>query len=172
MQPKLKTPSSTAPSPESSPSLLASPAVPFDLAVAMADTAEERDGFHDLAVAHGFFNPRQLIRLRNSYRLLKLLEAQVARGVSADQRISQEQMMRMIFWQDFLQGFAREERERLTRWLLHEEPLKEILPQAQEVIDRVTEPLRKSLGEDSAARETAHERSARFASLLVLPRGD
>ncbi len=37
----------------------------------MRDTAEERDEFRALALEFEFINPRQLIRLKNSYRVLK-----------------------------------------------------------------------------------------------------
>jgi hypothetical protein len=165
-----KEPDGQLSSPEPDRSLFAEPSVPVDLTVAMTDTAEERDRFYELALAHGFFNPRQLTRIRNSYRLLKLLEAQVAQSSPGD--LSHEQMMRMIFWQELLQAWPRHVRDGLGGWLLGHNPPKDLPAEARSAFQAVAQPLRDCLGTDEVARRATYDRCAAFASLLVLPRGD
>jgi hypothetical protein len=69
---------------------------------AMRETTEERDRFYDLAVKFKFSNPRQLLRLRNCYRLLKALNSQKEHQI--------EDLLPMIFWQEFLHAQRREMR--------------------------------------------------------------
>jgi len=59
----------------------------------MKETETERDRFTALAHGFHFTNPRQLRRLRNCYRLLKLLHPQ---------REMWKQLMTMLFWQEFV----------------------------------------------------------------------
>ncbi|MCF6210304.1 MAG: hypothetical protein L3J88_07510 [Gammaproteobacteria bacterium] len=66
----------------------------------MQDTAFERDLFAGLTRDIGFHNPRQLIRLRNSYRLLKGYRHS-REGGPVDVRWV-EHLLHGLFWYEFL----------------------------------------------------------------------
>ena len=67
----------------------------------MADSAGERLWFEELAGVLGFSNPRQLIRLKNSYRFLK--GAYHRKGkVGGDGRSACRAMMCALFWSEYL----------------------------------------------------------------------
>ncbi len=79
-----------------------------DLNRLMKDTAFERDLFAKLADSMRFRNPRQLIRLRNSYRLLKGYRHS-CKGSDLDQGLV-EYLMHGLFWYEYL--YQRTEQER------------------------------------------------------------
>ncbi|MCP4257251.1 MAG: DUF4062 domain-containing protein [Planctomycetes bacterium] len=60
----------------------------------LKDTAADRNMFYDLTQEFHFMNPRLLLRLRNSYRFLKVLDSAEV--------FDRKSLMRMLFWQDFL----------------------------------------------------------------------
>ena len=66
---------------------------------AMRDTTEEREEFERVARASEVHNPRQLRRLRNTYRFIKTSSA------SLDWR----KLMVMLFWQDCLHSLSSDE---------------------------------------------------------------
>ena len=57
----------------------------------MIETPKERDDFIRLSTIFKFTNPRQLLRLRNSFRILKKL----------NENYTSEQVMTQLFWQEF-----------------------------------------------------------------------
>ena len=65
----------------------------------MAETKTEVEQFIDLATQFQLSNPRQLRRLRNSYRLLKVLHPD----------LQSERLMHMLFWQEFLHTLPQSE---------------------------------------------------------------
>jgi hypothetical protein len=65
-------------------------------AVLMRETLDEREHFAALVEGFQFNNPRQMKRLRNTYRLLKVLDHQR----SNMQRLKRK--MTMLFWQEYL----------------------------------------------------------------------
>jgi hypothetical protein len=81
--------------------ILADPSRPFEveptpdkpLQTPMRETANEVLRFKELTQASGFANPRQLRRLRNSYRLLRRLYGDDYKW---------EQLMTALFWEEFL----------------------------------------------------------------------
>ncbi len=79
---------------------------------AMRDTAAESDHFIQLLTGFGLANPRQLTRLHNSYRLLKLLRA--LHQVQA----SNEQLLAMLFWLEHLNSAKPQQRAALEAQLL------------------------------------------------------
>ncbi|MEM7627242.1 MAG: P-loop NTPase fold protein [Planctomycetota bacterium] len=70
----------------------------------MRDTPAELELFAELCPDHGFNNPRQLIRLRNTYRLLKALDwtRRPAAAQEADLGHDPEWLMRTIFWYEYV----------------------------------------------------------------------
>jgi hypothetical protein len=79
----------------------------------MMETRGERDYFKKMAVTFETTNPRRLSRLRNTYRLLKLLDAH---GEHPREYRNRE-LMGMIFWQEYLHQWPAETREVLTEAL-------------------------------------------------------
>lgn len=71
-----------------------------DREVVMQDSAFERDLFSELTRDMGFHNPRQLIRLRNSYRLLKGYRHS-REGGRVDVRWV-ERLLHGLFWYEYL----------------------------------------------------------------------
>ena len=65
-----------------------------DESAEMTDTAEEKSYFTEMCSLFGLHNPRQLIRLRNCYRLLKRIE-------SPNEEEWRPQML-LLFWLEFL----------------------------------------------------------------------
>lgn len=70
----------------------------------MVETVEEQANFGELVKLFGMNNPRQLIRLRNCYRMLKRLRHEAS---SKDFK----SMMTMLFWLEYLH--AKQHKERL-----------------------------------------------------------
>jgi hypothetical protein len=67
----------------------------------MEHSSEELEHFKELAVLFGFSNPRLLRRMRNSYRLLKVLE----------RKEGQLSLMNMLFWQEYLNTLDQDDRD-------------------------------------------------------------
>ena len=106
----------------------------------MQDTKDERDEFYDMAKMFRFSNPRQLLRLRNCYRLIKALELQKAHKEKRALGFEQLQgFMRMLFWQEFLHNRPKDLREACVEALygdidaktISDEQTKDIVGQAK-----------------------------------------
>ncbi|MCC5904761.1 MAG: hypothetical protein JJU13_01020 [Balneolaceae bacterium] len=76
----------------------------------MAETGDEKDYFSELCKLFGLHNPRQLIRLRNCYRLLK--------RIYNPSEKEWKPKMAMLFWLEFLYGQQHEDRIRIEKCML------------------------------------------------------
>jgi len=87
----------------------------------MEDSVRERELFAELTAAMGFNNPRQLIRLRNSYRLLKGYRH--SRG-SAMRWPLLSSLMHGLFWYEHLYQMRLDQRQHaeLVAWLWGDNP--------------------------------------------------
>jgi hypothetical protein len=142
-------------------------AQPVNLALEMQHTVEERELFSQLAAEHRFTNPRLLLRLRNGYRLLRLIEAEFGHDVTP-----LSLLMRAIFWQEFLHQWPRETRRQLEAALFSPEEAPDALPAAaEEVLGAVAPQFQELLGRGEAA-QSVYRSVAALAALLVLPHGD
>src|SRR4029078_8209 len=111
-----------------------------------------------------------LIRLRNSYRLLRLVEAEL--GLSPTwSRLSSALLMRAIFWQEFLHQWPLGTRGKLETAVLAGQLLDDLPAPANEVLRKAGPGFQKLLGKGDAARAT-YRKAADLAELLVLPHGD
>lgn len=137
-----------------------------DLALEMRHTAEEQQLFSRLASEHRFTNPRLLLRLRNGYRLLRLIEAQ-----TGQRPLPLPLLMRAIFWQEFLHQWPREIRGRLEAALRSPEPQNDLPEPAREVLRTVAPELQRLLGEGAPA-QLAYQNMTDLAARLILPHGD
>ncbi len=70
----------------------------------MEHSSEESGQFEELAKIFEIYNPRKLLRLRNSYRLLKLFDLQLARRSPEHEGADPSLLMASLFWQEFLFG--------------------------------------------------------------------
>ena len=132
----------------------------------MVETDTEVIDFQWCAAQMNLRNPRQLRRLRNSYRLLKLSESGTP----------EKDLMWMLFWQEFLHDLPHEAHEACEAFIWGDEEKPKLPPKRLSAADR--------LNIDTVA-ESARERVRaqfnddweRYASLshsvlrVVLPRG-
>lgn len=90
-------------------------------AAVMEDTVEERELFAELTRDMGFNNPRQLIRLRNSYRLLKGYRH--SRGSAMSWPLLST-LMHGLFWYEYLyqKRLAERQHAELVVWLWAAQP--------------------------------------------------
>jgi hypothetical protein len=87
----------------------------------MSDTQEEKKYFTEMCTLFGLHNPRQLIRLRNCYRLLKRIER-------PNEEEWRPQMM-LLFWLEFLYALQQQDRLEIENCFYNRDPdnLKNIL---------------------------------------------
>ncbi|MCP4994441.1 MAG: hypothetical protein GY934_11740 [Gammaproteobacteria bacterium] len=83
----------------------------------MKDTAFEQEHFIAVTTQLGFHNPRQLIRLRNSYRLLKGYRHNRKEGQLRPQLL--EELMWGLFWHEYLYQQNRERRQQAELVIWH-----------------------------------------------------
>ncbi len=100
--------------PDPSPSVPPEPLQRPDLAKLMRHGQDESAWFFHLANAFGVTNPRQLTRLRNSYSLLKLLDAFRTSGRPDLMPFDRLCLMRMLFFQDVINGLELVCRDRVA----------------------------------------------------------
>ena len=147
----------------------------IDLEQVMHDTHAERDLFHTLADRFGFSNPRQLTRIRNSYRLLKTLDKLQRQPTTptGEQANRWQWLMQMVFWQEFLYQWPRPVRNACVDALKNDQPIppSDLPTHASEVFDNVAMSIRATFSISLQHTET-YEQAAGFVRTLILPRGD
>ncbi|MDX9973146.1 MAG: P-loop NTPase fold protein, partial [FCB group bacterium] len=97
--------------PVSRPAPERSTAPPVPAFSIMPETTTDRDNFAAWAEAFQFGNPRQLVRLRNTYRLLLQLN-------TPPERRDEGRLMALLFWLEYLSGMPEEKRQRCEDVLL------------------------------------------------------
>jgi len=128
----------------------------------MRDTEQERDEFYEMAKTFRFSNPRQLLRLRNCYRLIKALELQKNREAEFEKL---KGFMRMLFWQEFLHSREKELREACVKVLYDGVDAEEISDeQAKAIVKQV-----KDLMLESFADKRIYDETAEDVRIVVLP---
>lgn len=125
----------------------------------MRETKSERERFTQQANKLGFTNPRQLLRLRNCYRMLKLLNRKES---------DWGRLMDMLFWQEFLHQWPLSTHRQCEEAVRQKEPYDTILREdVREYAKQAGSTLRKTLGQGEHYDELA-ESVRRF----VLPRNE
>jgi len=126
----------------------------------LKDSISERDLYRELARRFGFSNPRQLLRLRNSYRLLKVL--------GRAREFSHKQLMTMLFWQEFLHKWGEEARTEIER-ITYEEHMGKVNLSVRdaEIVDREKIGIRLLFTEKGK-----YDVAADFVRMVVLPHGE
>ncbi|MDY7107630.1 MAG: P-loop NTPase fold protein [Planctomycetota bacterium] len=146
----------------------------------MTETTGERGLFEDLAGTHGFANPRSLSRLRNTYRLLKLLDARRPGG----RQFRNETLLRMMFWQEYLYSAPEEER-RKHEHEIWSKPLHQLRLEADDWRDRAAKlrfDMRRYFDALSLVRfkevrvmptdRELYDDASRFVRRVILPYGE
>lgn len=132
----------------------------------MDHSPEESELFQALAETFDIYNPRKLLRLRNSYRLLKLFDLQFSLRSPDHQRFAVSLLMVSLFWQEFLSACAPENRQACVVAVESNDPKK--AAQAERAV--IGGFLRK-LDQHPDWRDEL-VRAEDFVRRLVLPRGD
>jgi hypothetical protein len=125
----------------------------------MQETTEERNKFYELANKFKFTNPRQLLRLRNSYRLLKVLDLQ--------QHYRRNSLMTMLFWQEFLHNFPRDIRNEFMAMLMDKNRINRIKSAKAELIANDIYNDTKEL-----FAQNNYSEMATYARVVVLPHSE
>lgn len=134
----------------------------------MEHSPEESEQFQALAEAFDIYNPRKLLRLRNSYRLLKLFDLQRAIRSAEHERFDPALLMACLFWQEFLFACRPTVRQACEE-AVHTPAKSKKVPDAAAA--RVVERFVTRLGENPEWRDRL-ENAGSFVGRVVLPRGD
>ncbi len=125
----------------------------------LKDTTIERDMFSDLAQRFNFTNPRQLLRLRNSYRFLKVMDS--------DEKYDREILMKILFWQEFLNNWPSNIKYQCEKSVTKQESLEKIeKPEAKQIVQDVQEDISKII------EMHMYEEIERFVHIVVLPHSE
>jgi hypothetical protein len=128
-----------------------------EIAEAIKDKTSERDDFYELAGKYDFSNPRQLLRLHNSFRFLK------GYGRAKGEMYDTLNILKMLFWQEFLHNWPVDIRGRCMAELTGEAHGDEVKPIVKKVLDNVRDDIGKLFnGKDYA-------KLAEFVRIVVLP---
>jgi len=122
----------------------------------LKDTTIERDMFSVLAQRFNFANPRQLLRLRNSYRFLKVIDS--------NEKYDKEILMKNLFWQEFLNNWTSIIRYQCEKSVTEQELLGKIeKPEAKQIVQDVREDILKIIEMPN------YSEIERFVHIVVLP---
>jgi len=125
----------------------------------LKDSTIERDMFSNLAQRFNFTNPRQLLRLRNSYRFLKVMDS--------DEKYNREILMKILFWQEFLNNWPSNIKYQYEKSVTKQESLEKIeKPEAKQIVQDVQEDISKII------EMHMYEEIERFVHIVVLPHSE
>ena len=125
----------------------------------LKDTTVERDMFSDLARRFNFSNPRQLLRLRNSYRFLKVMDS--------DEKYDREILMKILFWEEFLNNLPSKIRDQCEKSVTKQGSFGKIEKhEAKQIVQDVQEDILKII------EMSMYEEIERFVRIVVLPHGE
>jgi hypothetical protein len=127
---------------------------------AIKDTISERRVFYELVGTFGFSNPRQLLRLHNSFRFLKGFGSGKGEGYDT------LDMLRMLFWQEFLHNWPREVRNRCMAVLVNKKHTEKVKPEVRGVLENVRGDIIKLFSDEK------YKGLAEFVRIVVLPHNE
>lgn len=127
--------------------------------IEIKDRPEEGKEFYRLAGLFEFSNPRQLLRLHNSFRFLKAL----GRGGENNTL----DMLRMLFWQEFLYNWPVKVRGRCMATLINKVHAKKVKPIVGRVLNNVRDDIIKLFNGLENYAELAE-----FVRIVVLPHNE
>jgi len=132
-----------------------------EISEAIKDTKSERDEFYKLSGKFNFSNPRQLLRLHNSFRFLK----GYGRGVG--KRYNTLDMLKMLFWQEFLHNWPMDVRGRCMAALIDGAQIERLEPEVGRVLKTIRSDIKKLFNERKDYAELAD-----FIRIVVLPHSE
>jgi hypothetical protein len=128
--------------------------------IVIKDSPEEGKEFYKLAGLFEFNNPRQLLRLHNSFRFLKAL------GRSGDGNTLD--MLKMLFWQEFLHNWPMKVRGRCMAALVDDTQIEEVILEARGVLKKVKGDISTVFNNEPQR----YEELAKFVRVVVLPHNE
>ncbi|MGB2863327.1 MAG: P-loop NTPase fold protein [Sedimentisphaerales bacterium] len=131
-----------------------------EISEAIKDTKSERNEFYELAGKFDFSNPRQLLRLHNSFRFLK------GYGRAKGEEYDTIDILRMLFWQEFLHNWPIEDRNRCMAELIGEVHGEGVKPIVKRILDKVRDDIVKLYNGENYAE------LAEFVRIVVLPHNE
>lgn len=133
---------------------------------AIKDTIGEREAFCDLAKKYEFKNPRQLLRLHNSFRFLKGFGS--GQGEDGNNTLD---MLKMLFWQEFLHNWPMKVRYGCMATLSDDKDIQvgEVIPEVRGVLKKVKKGDISKLFKEEPTR---YEELAKFVRVVVLPHNE
>lgn len=140
----------------------------------MQDTAGDRDSFMAYADLFRLTNPRQLLRLRNSFQVLKgLMAVQSAEHTIPASDTEIVQSLLLLFWLEFISELKQEQREAYIAHLkqnseVRDKGRKHLSTEEQAWADRIRKEFEQQFGADFCQNEI-FLRLKEQAKCLVLP---
>jgi len=131
-----------------------------EITEAIKDTTSERSAFYELVGKFGFSNPRQLLRLQNSFRFLK------GYGRGKGGGYDTLDILRMLFWQEFLHNWPTDIRVRCMAEFVEGVDGGEAAPVVRGVLDSVRDDMVKLVEREDYAK------LAEFVRIVVLPHNE
>jgi Cdc6-like AAA superfamily ATPase len=139
----------------------------------MQDTIADRNAFMSNAELFHLTNPRQLLRLRNSFRVLKgLMSSQFSASKTSESKMVHQALL-MLFWLEFLYDLKPKTRKGFHAWIMSAEKAKidekEILSEGGSILAKtIRARIEELFGPDYYKQELFFELKE-TAKLLVLP---
>ncbi|MCK5174922.1 MAG: hypothetical protein KAR47_16120, partial [Planctomycetes bacterium] len=132
-----------------------------DMKEAIKDKKSEQKAFYELAGTFEFSNPRQLLRLHNSFRFLKGFGRGTGKGYET------LDMLKMLFWQEFLHNWPKNVRGACMAELMGKKHSVQLEPKVRSVLDNVK-------GDDVQLfnEPESYEQMAKFVRMVVLPHNE
>ncbi|MBW7988798.1 MAG: hypothetical protein FVQ84_02080 [Planctomycetes bacterium] len=122
------------------------------------DRPEEGMEFYRLAGLFEFTNPRQLLRLHNSFQFLKALV-----GEGENDTLD---MLKMLFWQEFLHNWPLKVRGRCMAVLIDKVHTEKVKPMARKVLNKVRDDIVQLFDGEN------YVELAEFVRIVVLPHNE
>jgi hypothetical protein len=134
-----------------------------EISEAIKDKISERAMFYKLVGKFGFSNPRQLLRLHNSFRFLKGFGSGKGEGYDT------LDMLRMLFWQEFLHNWPREVRNGCMAALIGKAHTEQVMPTTvKSVLNNVRDDVTKLFN----GPKNYYAELAEFVRIVVLPHSE
>lgn len=128
---------------------------------AIKDTISERSEFYRLVGKFNFSNPRQLLRLHNSFRFLKGF------NLVTGKRFGSLDILTMLFWQEFLHNWPMETRVSCMAALYSDSKLEQAKPEVRNVFNNVKDDINKLFSKSDNCKALAE-----FVRIVVLPHNE
>lgn len=159
--------------------LVEDPALPVDsgnitieqvLQIDMRDTNRDKAMFIDLADLFNITNPRQLIRLRNSYRLAKAFN-RIRRYDENLKEFGLSKIMTLLFWEEFLRTSSSDTRKLAKRAIYTNDAIdrEHFASSIVDGINRIRDVFDLSMNDEESVKRTQFRELNDFVNQFLLP---